>query len=92
MTIMIVMMNLLGLTALEANATRRIPGFLLASVSLLIYISSDVVYYAHGLAMLAGMVVGGYIGTHIAIKQGSKFVKIVFAGVVAVLGIQLLIN
>lgn len=92
MTLMIVMMGLMGFTALEASATRRIPGFLLAAVALGVYMFSDVVYYGHGLAMLAGMLVGGYIGTHIAIKQGNQFVKAVFAVVVAVLGVKLLIG
>lgn len=89
MMLMVVMIGLLGFTALESNVTRRIPGFILAAVSLGIYMFSDVVYYAHGLAMLAGMIVGGYIGTHIAIKKGSKFVKMVFAIVVVILGLQL---
>ncbi len=92
MTLMIVMMGLLGFTALEANATRRIPGFILAATALLIYMFNDVVYYGHGLTMLGGMVVGGYIGTHIAIKKGNAFVKAVFAITVAVLGVKLLLG
>lgn len=92
MTLMIVMMGLLGFTALEANATRRIPGFILAATALLVYIFNDVVYYGHGLAMLGGMLVGGYIGTHIAVKKGNAFVKAVFAIVVGALGIKLLIG
>lgn len=92
MMLMVVMMGLLGFTALEANATRRIPGFVLALVSLLIYMFNGVVYYGHGLVMLGGMLVGGYIGTHIAVKRGSHFVKVVFAVVVAVLGLQLMIE
>ena len=92
MTLMIVMMGFMGFTALEANATRRIPGFLLAGTALLIYMFSGVVYYGHGLAILVGMIVGGYIGTHIAIKQGNAFVKTIFAIVVAVLGINLLFS
>jgi len=91
MTLMIVMMGLMGFTALEASATRRIPGFLLAAVALAVYMFSDVVYYGHGLAMMAGMLIGGYIGTHIAIKQGNQFVKAVFAIVVGTLGLQLLL-
>ena len=92
MMLMIVMMNLMGFTALESNATRRIPGFLLAITSLLVYMLSGVVYYSYGIAMLAGMVLGGYIGTHIAVKKGDRFVKIVFAIVVAVLGVKFLIG
>jgi len=92
MLLTVVMINLLGFTALESNATRRIPGFLLASISLLVYIFSGVVYYSYGLAMLAGMLVGGYIGTHIAIKRGNKFVKVVYAIVVAILGIKFVVG
>lgn len=92
MMLMIVMTNLMGFTALESNATRRIPGFLLAITSLLVYIFNGVVYYSYGLAMLAGMLVGGYIGTHIAVKKGDKFVKIVFAIVVAILGVKFVVG
>lgn len=90
MTLMMVMMGLMGFTALEASATRRIPGFLLAAIALAVYMFSDIVYYGHGLAMLGGMLVGGYIGTHIAIKQGNAFVKAVFAIAVGILGVKLL--
>lgn len=92
MLLTVVMINLLGFTALESNATRRIPGFLLASISLLVYVFSGVVYYSYGLAMLAGMLIGGYIGTHIAIKKGNKFVKIVYAIIVVVIGIKFVIG
>ena len=92
MTLMIVMMGLMGFTALEANATRRVPGFVLAAVALAVYILSGVVYYGHGIAMLGGMLVGGYIGTHIAIKQGNVFVKAIFAIVIGVLGVILIIG
>src|SRR3989344_264524 len=92
MVLMIIMMGLMGFTALEANATRRIPGFLLASVSLLIFILSDVVYYSYGVAILAGMLIGGYLGAHIAIRQGNSFVKAIFAMTVAILGAQLLLK
>ncbi|OGY32726.1 MAG: hypothetical protein A3C02_03780 [Candidatus Andersenbacteria bacterium RIFCSPHIGHO2_02_FULL_45_11] len=92
MLLTVVMINLLGLTALESNATRRIPGFLLASISLGVYMFSGAVYYSYGLAMLAGMLIGGYIGTHIAIKKGNKFVKIIYAIVVAILGIKFVIG
>lgn len=92
MLLMVVMINLLGFTALESNATRRIPGFLLASISLFVYMFSGVVQYSYGLTMLAGMLVGGYIGTHIAIKKGNKFVKIMYAIIVAVLGIKFVVG
>ena len=92
MLLTVVMINLLGFTALESNATRRIPGFLLASISLLVYMFSGAVYYSYGLVMLAGMLIGGYIGTHIAIKKGNKFVKIVYAIIVAVIGIKFVVG
>lgn len=90
-SLMLVMTGLLGFTALEANATRRIPGFLLAVLSLGIYMIYGVVYYSYGIAMLAGMLIGGYIGTHIAIQKGNRFVKAAFAGVVVLLAVRLLV-
>lgn len=91
MLITIILTGLFGFTTLEAISTRRIPGFILAALSLLIYMASGIVYYSFGIAMLAGMVIGGYIGTHIAVTHGNKFVKIVFSIVILILGIQLLV-
>ena len=36
--------------------------------------------------------VGGYLGAHIALRIGNKWVRRVFAGVVAVVGVKLLLG
>ncbi|MEK7557348.1 MAG: sulfite exporter TauE/SafE family protein [Patescibacteria group bacterium] len=91
MTVPLILMGFFGLTALEAMATRRIPGFILSLVSLLTYMASGIVNYGHGIAVFLGMLVGGYVGSHVAIKKGNSFVKWVMAAMVTILGIQLLL-
>ena len=87
----IVLTNLFGFTQLEANATRRIPGILIALVSLMIFISYSLVDYKNGFAMLVGTYLGSSIGTKIAIKQGDVFVKWVLTGIIILLSLKLLV-
>jgi uncharacterized membrane protein YfcA len=86
----IIMMRNFGLTALEAAATRRIPGLVGSLLSLGIYLYFGFVDYRYGLTMFIGTFIGGWLGTHIAIKQGNEFVKIILACVVIVLCVKLL--
>jgi uncharacterized membrane protein YfcA len=46
--------------------------------------------YGFGLTALGASTVGGYIGAHIAVKKGNKFVINLFAIVSVLLAIQLL--
>ncbi len=87
----IVLTHLFGFTQLESNATRKIPGMLIALVSLSIFMASSIVDYGNGMAIFAGTYVGSSIGTRIAIKQGDTFVKWVLTGVILLLSIKLLL-
>lgn len=91
MTVSLILMGFFGFTALEAIATRRIPGFILSLASLLAYMASGIVNYGHGIAVFFGMLIGGYIGSHVAIKKGNSFVKWAMVALVTTLGIQFLL-
>lgn len=65
----------------------------MGSVLVLIFVLlaiQGLVYWGHGVAGLAGSILGSHIGAHIAIKRGAKFVKIVLAVVMLSSGIVLL--
>lgn len=88
----IVYMHFFGMTAIEANATKRIPGPAKELVVIPTFIIAGVVSYGHGFAIMAGSLVGGFLGAHIAVKRGNKFVKIALSVVVVILALKLLIN
>jgi hypothetical protein len=86
----VILMQLFGFTSLEANATRKIPGMVIAVVSLGIFMFSGIVDYKHGAAILVGTYIGSTIGTHIAIKKGERFVKGMLGVVLIGLSLKLL--
>ena len=79
-----------GYTIIEANATNNIPWILLAISSFIIFAINGIVDYKIGTILLLGMITGGYIGAHVAIKKGDKWVKTLFAVLVIISGIKLL--
>lgn len=81
-----VFMALFGMSAIQSNKTRRVialPGILIAAV---IFIIAGNVNFAHAVAVLAGSVCGGYVGSHIAVKKGNKLVKYMLISTSLVMG------
>lgn len=70
-----ILLGLLGMSALETTATRRLVGVIGAPVQLIAFILSGHVNLAFGLAAGLGSAIGGYIGLNTAFKQGNLFVK-----------------
>ena len=87
----VVMTNLFGFTILEANATRKIPGVIIAIVPLIVFMSNSIVDYKLGFFILAGTYLGSSLGTKIAIKKGNRFAKMVLVIVIVILSIKLLL-
>ena len=78
-----------GFTIVEANATDIIPWFLLSLSSLIIFAMNGIVNYPFGIALFFGMLIGGNLGAHTAIKKGDQWVKTLFVVVVIISGIKL---
>jgi len=75
---------LFGLTYIEANATDKIPWFLNTIISASIFAYYGLIHYFYGIILLLGMLVGGYIGAHIAIKKGNNFIRMIFSIIVII--------
>lgn len=86
----VILTNFFGLTSLEANATRKIPGLIGALVSLAVFMASSVVDYKLGICILIGTYLGSSVGTKIAIKNGDVFVKRFLILVILGLSVKLL--
>ncbi len=88
--LVLVLMFLFGLSALEANATKRVAQAAQSLILFILLLMQGLVVVAHGIAGILGAVIGTYIGTKIAIKKGNKFVKIVLAITMLVSGVILI--
>jgi len=89
--LVLVLMFLFGLGALEANATKRVAQSVQSVILFVLLALQGLVMWWHGLAGLLGAVIGSHIGTHIALKKGATFVKIMLALVMVTSGIALLL-
>ena len=89
--LVLILMFLFGLSALEAQATKRIAQPIQGVVLFVFLAIQGLVVWAHGIAGMLGAIIGSHIGTKFAIKRGEGFVKIMLAVVMAVSGVVLLV-
>jgi uncharacterized membrane protein YfcA len=75
---------LLGLNLKNATAHTKIMNFTSNIISLAVFIHGGNVLFKVGLTMAAGQLIGAYIGSHLVITKGVKFVKVFFMTVVAI--------
>lgn len=85
-----ILMICFGLTIIEASATQLIPVFILNISSVVIFAMHGIIDYRLGIALLAGMATGGYLGAHLALKKGDVWVKRVFFLLLVFMGLKLL--
>jgi uncharacterized membrane protein YfcA len=81
---------LFGLSMIEASAVLRLPNLISSLMGLMVYAQLGKVNYESGLTLLIATMVGGYIGSHIAIKGGNRFVKHLFSAFAVILAVMLL--
>ncbi|MBU0586642.1 sulfite exporter TauE/SafE family protein [Candidatus Micrarchaeota archaeon] len=80
-----------GLDYLEANATLRLPWLASLLVSVPIFAFYGLIEYDVGVALILGTGIGGYIGSHIALKKGSRVVRIVFTIISILMALKLIL-
>jgi uncharacterized membrane protein YfcA len=64
-----------GATIIEANATDMVPWFFVSAVSLVMFAIAGIVNWTLGITIFFAMIIGGYVGAHVAVKKGDKWVK-----------------
>ena len=67
-----------------------IPWLFLSLVSLITFMANGIVDYPLGISLFLGMLVGGYLGAHTAVRKGEVRVKTIFTIIVILSGIKLL--
>lgn len=87
---LIIMMWFFGMTAIEAAMAKRSIQVIAQTVSLIIFGLAGFIDYKLAIVALLTSIIGCYIGAHIAIKKGNKFVINVFAVLCVALALQMI--
>ncbi|HOO51659.1 MAG TPA: sulfite exporter TauE/SafE family protein [Alphaproteobacteria bacterium] len=88
--IIFILVTFLGYRFLEAHATDTTAWIAMSVASSAIFIWHDQVDYTNALVIFISMAIGSYLGSHIAIKKGDKWVRIVVCSFALIVGIKLL--
>lgn len=87
-----ILMYFFGFTINGSSATQKIPSLVSTATALTIFIIHGLVNWHFGFALFAGMMLGGYLGAHLALRMGNAWVKGVFIVMVLALTIKLMIG
>ena len=87
-----IMMLFFGFTINQSSATQKIPALVSTSTALIIFIVHGLVNWPIGIIFFVGMMVGGYLGAHLALKIGNAWVKLVYTVMVVLLTVKMLFS
>ena len=74
--VMLAMLAALGMTDIHAmNALKSVMGFVINGVAVMAFIVAKAIYWKHGLVMIAGGIIGGYVGAHYAQKLPQAWIR-----------------
>lgn len=87
----VLLISFFGLSALQANAIRRVATLALNTfIVITLALTTHFIIFKLAAAGLAGSLIGGYIGSRIALKKGEQFAKYALAAFMFVSSIVLL--
>lgn len=86
----VVLVTFLGMSALEANVTKRFSQLILNSLLVIGLLGSGLIVWKVALVGMATGFIGGQLGSRIALKKGNKFVMYMFAVAMLLAGLELL--
>jgi uncharacterized membrane protein YfcA len=81
-----------GLSVIKANATELFSYSVFSLSSVIIFAFNGIIDYKIGLILFIGMMFGGYLGAHIAIRKGNKWVKVFFTIIVILSAVKILLG
>jgi uncharacterized membrane protein YfcA len=80
-----------GLELLESVGITKLINLVSCAAATAVFIAGGVVDYRLAAPLSVSMLLGGWVGAHLAIKQGEKFVRAVFLSMIALLAAKLLV-
>lgn len=81
-----------GLSMIKANATELFSYSVFSLASVIIFASNGIINYQIGVLLFIGMLIGGYLGAHTAIKKGNEWVKLVFTVIIIFSAIKIILG
>jgi uncharacterized membrane protein YfcA len=89
----IILISFFGLSTLDANAMKRITSIMLNIfiVGALI-LTTNFIVYKLAIAGLMASFIGGYIGSHLALRKGERFARYTLVFIMVISGISLLVD
>lgn len=88
----LVLNQFLSLRPIVAVATRRVMQLVVAVISLAVYIKTGLVDYKLGLILFIATSLGGYLGSHIAVKKGDDFIEKAIVVISLIMAISLILR
>jgi uncharacterized membrane protein YfcA len=85
-----VLIGMLGMTATEANLTKRWSQLILNFTVLLGVLTTGLIYWPILLVGVPAMLAGGYLGGHLAVKKGNQFIMNVMIALMVVSALGLI--
>lgn len=74
--VMLAMLATLGMTNIHSmNALKSVMGFVINGVAVVVFVVERAVYWKHGAVMIAGGILGGYLGAHYAQKLPQAWIR-----------------
>lgn len=75
--VMLAMLAVLGMTDIHAmNALKTVMGFVINGVAVVTFVAAGAVYWKDGIVMIAGGILGGYLGAHYAQKVPQVWIRV----------------
>ncbi|HRA75088.1 MAG TPA: TSUP family transporter [Propionicimonas sp.] len=82
----------LGYGFLEASAKARIANLATNLAALVVFVPQGAVLWRVGLGMAAANVLGGYLGSRVALARGARFIRVVLLVVAAALALKIALS
>ncbi len=79
-----------GFTMTKAAGTTRIMNFVSNIVALTLFALGGHILYSAGIVMAVGQLIGAYVGSNLAIRNGARIIRPIFLGVVFLTLLKLL--
>jgi len=74
--VMLAMLAALGMSDIHAmNALKSVMGFVINGVAVVTFVAARAVYWKQGIVMIAGGIMGGYLGAHYAQKMPQIWIR-----------------
>lgn len=87
---MMILIHFMGYKSLEAHGTEMMAWIIMSIVSSVIFLLHDQVNFTYAAFICVGTIIGSYIGSKTALKNGDKFVKYLVAIFACLVGLKLI--